>query len=200
MTPETAGVAGIIGRDRELAAGAAFLTRLQTGPAALAIEGEAGVGKSTVWSAIAAQARGRGWTVLVARPAEPEARLTLAAIADLIEGVEVGRLESLPEPQRRALHAALFLEEPARDYLAPRLLGTAVRSVLTGFATTRPVVVAIDDVQWVDATSAYGADALAAMLTTPPPVDETADGRMPSPAGQRGTAASSMPSAETRSG
>jgi Cdc6-like AAA superfamily ATPase len=59
---------GIVGRDEELAAVAAFLDGDL--PAALLLAGEAGIGKTTVWRSGLEQARERGVRVLVCRPAE----------------------------------------------------------------------------------------------------------------------------------
>src|SRR5215218_6969184 len=39
----------IVGREREIAAVMSFLEAVERGPRALVLEGEAGVGKSTVW-------------------------------------------------------------------------------------------------------------------------------------------------------
>jgi predicted ATPase len=66
---------GVVGRDREMAAMAAFLDAVPAGPAGLLLEGEAGIGKTTVWSAGVAWAAGRSYTVLSCRPAEAEAAL-----------------------------------------------------------------------------------------------------------------------------
>ena len=150
----TRAVIDVIGRDPELAAGRAFLDRASRGPEALVLEGEAGVGKTTVWSALVDLARREGRLVLLARPAAPEAPLTLASLADLLEAVTPDAFDALPEPQRRAVDVALLRTDARWDALEPRLLGTAVRSILQGLARSGPVLIAIDDLQWVDATSA----------------------------------------------
>jgi dipeptidyl aminopeptidase/acylaminoacyl peptidase len=59
---------GVVGRDRELAAVAAFLDAVPSGPRGLLLEGEAGIGKTTVWGAGAAWTAGRSYTVLSCRP------------------------------------------------------------------------------------------------------------------------------------
>lgn len=152
--PNTRRVSNVIGRDAELATGWAFLERSRRGLAVMLLEGEAGIGKTTVWAALVDRARAEGRLVLTARSAAPEAQLTLSALADLLDPVAPDAFDALPEPQRRALEAALLRTEPRRDALEPRLLGTAVRSLLDGLARSRPVILAVDDVQWVDATSA----------------------------------------------
>ncbi len=71
----------IVGREAELAAVARFLDSLQAGAAALVIEGEAGIGKTTVWREAVRGAESRSLRVLQARPAESEAKLSNRAIA-----------------------------------------------------------------------------------------------------------------------
>ena len=122
-------------------------------PRALVLEGEPGIGKSTLWHASVEVARMRGFCVLVSRPAEAERGLTHAGLGDLFEGVLESVLPALPAPRRHALEVALLVEEDAYD-LDPRTLGVAVRSALEFLAAEEPVVLAIDDDQWLDPSSA----------------------------------------------
>ena len=91
--PETGGVCG---RRRELGVMAAFLDGLRSGPSGLLLEGEAGIGKTTVWRAGVADAAARSCLVLSSRPAEAEAKLSFAALADLLGGVLERVLVALP--------------------------------------------------------------------------------------------------------
>jgi tetratricopeptide (TPR) repeat protein len=141
-----------IGRDDELAACDAFLHSLSEGPRALVIAGEAGIGKTTVWAAAAGHARAAGLRVLEAAPSESERELAFAGLADLVGDLDV-ELAALPEPQRRALEIALLrISSP----VAPerRALGAAFLGVLRHLAAAGPVVVAVDDMQWLDPPSA----------------------------------------------
>ncbi len=140
----------IVAREEELAALRAFVSDLEGGPAALVLEGEAGIGKSTLWLAGVEQARAAGFRVLSARPAEAERGLAHAGLGDLFDGALDDVLPALAPPGRRALEGALLLEEPAGDRVDSRALGTAVRSSLQLLAADERVVVAIDDVQWLD--------------------------------------------------
>jgi DNA-binding CsgD family transcriptional regulator len=142
----------IIGRERELAAIREFLDRPAEGPQAFVLEGDAGIGKSTLWLAAIATAREGGSRVLVSRPAETEHTFPNVVLGDLFADVDVDVLESLPTPRRRAFEAALLREEPDTS-VDPRTLGVAVVTVLTELAQ-RPLLLAIDDDQWMDATSA----------------------------------------------
>jgi DNA-binding CsgD family transcriptional regulator len=143
----------VVGRDPELAALRAFCGRITDGPAALVLEGEAGIGKSTLWTAAVEAAREVGLRVLVSRPAETERGLAHAGLGDLLDGVLEEVLPALPPPRRRALEAALLLAEPDGP-VDPRTLAVAVRSALFALSRERPLLLAIDDVQWLDPSSA----------------------------------------------
>ena len=143
----------IVGRDEELAAVLDFVERPADGLAALTLEGEAGIGKSTLWLAGVEAARERGLRVLVARPAEAEQRLALTGLADLLDGVVDDVLPELSSPQRRALKVALLIADASSGPADPRALGVAVRSALSLLAQDTSIVVAIDDVQWLDRSS-----------------------------------------------
>jgi DNA-binding CsgD family transcriptional regulator len=145
---------GIVGRDEELAFVRAFLDRAEDGFGALVLEGEPGIGKSTLWRATVEHARSVGLRVLSARPAEAELGLAHAGLADLFEDALGDVLPRLSLPRRRALEGVLLLEEAPPNAVDSRALGVAVRDVLQGLGEQGPLLVAIDDVQWLDAASA----------------------------------------------
>jgi predicted ATPase len=92
--------------------------------------------------------------VLVASPVEAETKFSLATLGDLLGGVLGDVLPALPAPQRRALETALLLEDGHEEPADPRTLGVSLVNSLTTLAASAPVLVAIDDVQWVDTPSA----------------------------------------------
>jgi DNA-binding CsgD family transcriptional regulator len=143
----------IVGRDGELSSLYAVLDRAAAGPAALLLEGEAGIGKSTLWRAGVDAARARGFRVLLAQPAEVERGLAYAGLGDLFESSLESVLPALSPPRRRALEVALLVEDAA-DGSDPRTLGVAVRSALDVLTAQAPLVLAVDDVQWLDPSSA----------------------------------------------
>ena len=117
------------------------------------LEGEAGIGKTTIWEAgVAAARESPGW-VLVSRPAEAEAALGFAGLSDLFEPLPDEVFAALPEPRRHALEVAL-LRAPARGRGDVRAVAAAVRDVLGELAAIGRVIVAIDDLQWLDVSSA----------------------------------------------
>ena len=151
----------LIGRDDEVERLREFLdASALDAPRALVLEGEAGIGKSTLWLRGLELARERRLRVLSSQPAEAERKLALAGLGDLLEGALDEVLPALAPPRGRALEVALLLEE-AEDPLAPRALGVAVRSALELLADAQPLLVAVDDVQWLDPSST---DALAFAL------------------------------------
>jgi DNA-binding CsgD family transcriptional regulator len=144
-------VSEIVGRKEELSRLREFAGE---SPAALALQGEAGIGKSTLWLVGVELARAHGAHVLAARPAEAERDLANAGLADLLERVLEDALPALAPPRRRALEAALLLEEAPGAAVDHRAVSVAVRDVLQNLTETAPLLVAIDDVQWLDPSSA----------------------------------------------
>jgi DNA-binding CsgD family transcriptional regulator len=144
----------IVGRDVELTSLDRFLASSEEGLAALVLEGPPGIGKSTLWLAAVERARALGHLVLATRPAEADSELAHAGLGDLLEHVLDDVLPFLPRPRRRALELALLLEEGPAVEVDPRAIATGVRSALELLSADEPVVVAVDDVQWLDAASA----------------------------------------------
>jgi predicted ATPase len=102
----------IVGRDAELQTVERFLDELGSAVTALAIEGEAGIGKTTVWREGVAGAERRSYRVLRAQPAESESTLSYAALADLIGSAFDEARSELPAPQQRGLEVALLRTDP----------------------------------------------------------------------------------------
>lgn len=148
--------ASVVGREAELTALNDLLARLPGGSAALVLEGEAGMGKTTLWRAAVLHAGTLGMTVLQAQPVESETTLSYAGIGDLLDPVLDVALEPLPAVQRRALSSALMLDDEDGRPLDPRALRVALMNALRALAEERPVLVAIDDSQWLDFASSAG--------------------------------------------
>jgi DNA-binding CsgD family transcriptional regulator len=110
----------------------------------LLVEGEAGVGKSTLLSAAVDAAGAAGWRVHRARPTQAEARFAYAGLADLLDGP----LPDLPPVQRHALDVALR-RAPTDVPLDQHAVTLATAACLTG-----PAFVVVDDLPWLDAPTA----------------------------------------------
>jgi len=141
----------LVGRESEFGAIETFLRSGR--PHGIAIIGDPGIGKTTLWQAAVEHARARGARVLVARPTESEARLAFAGLADLLADVPDELFARLPEPQRVGLDAALLRVASARPP-GRRVVGAGFLSLLRALAGDSEVVCAIDDLQWLDASSA----------------------------------------------
>jgi DNA-binding CsgD family transcriptional regulator len=142
----------LIGRTAELAALERFLD--ETGPRGLFVEGTAGMGKTRLWQEGLELARERGDRVLSTRPSGADARLAFAGLADLLEDPLDDVLLDLPAPQRRALRIALLLDEPKGTPPDERAVAAAFLASLRILAHEAPVVVGVDDLQWLDPASA----------------------------------------------
>lgn len=145
----------VIGREQELAELTAFLAAVDGLPAAFLLEGEAGIGKTSLWRAGLELARAHGYRVLRATPATAETRLSFAALGDLLEPVLAETLPELPAPQRRALEVALLLEDAEGPPPDHRAVSLAFLGALRAPAEAAPLLVAVDDVQWLDGPSAF---------------------------------------------
>ncbi len=146
-------VTGVLGREAEMVAVDKLLDSGRRGRAALVLEGNPGIGKTTVWRQGISRAADAQYRVLTCRTAPTEARLSFTALSDLLAPLESAAFASLPDPQRRALDAAL-LRAHAEGAANPRAIGTAVVSLLSRLAASGPVLLAIDDLQWLDMPSA----------------------------------------------
>ena len=144
--------AELIGRDREVAVLDEWLAARGSLPRAIVLEGEAGIGKTALWMAGVEAAEAAGYAVLAARPAEAETKLAHTVLRDLLGAWFVHVSPELPPPQRQALEAALLIDDAGRADAGA--IGVATLSMLRALASRRPIVVAVDDAQWMDAPSA----------------------------------------------
>ncbi len=153
----------IVGREAELARLDRFLREARSGSSIVLI-GAPGIGKTTLWEAAVCAARGRGDYLLVARPGESAAPPPFAGVIDLCDHIDEAVLATLPMVQRRALEEALRRAEPAGAPGAMHLATLGLLGIVRALAARRPVVVAIDDVQWLDRPSADAVAFLARRL------------------------------------
>ena len=143
--------AELVGRDAELHA----LRDAIGAPAAggIVLEGDAGIGKTALWHAGIEQAEERGWRALLARPAEAESSLSHAALGDLLAPLADEFGGALPAPQRHALDVALLRASAGGGAVDARAVGAAALAVLQAASHEAPLLLAVDDVQWLDPAS-----------------------------------------------
>lgn len=127
--------------------------RMRHGPGAL-LYGPAGIGKSRLLSALAAEAAASGVRVLRCTPAETELRLPFVCLIDLLGPVSDETIGRLPGGMGTALRAALLrgtVPHNDQDRLKVQL---AVLHLLRELAARGPLWLVIDDLQWVDRPTA----------------------------------------------
>jgi DNA-binding NarL/FixJ family response regulator len=142
----------VVGREAELAPVVSFLSDGDVpGPSALALEGEAGIGKTTIVRAATEHAGSMGLLVLAARPSAGERELPYAALGDLLATIDDDALAILASPQREAVKAALGRTDGSVDEHA---LSRGVLELLRCLAVERDLLLLVDDVQWLDRPTA----------------------------------------------
>jgi DNA-binding CsgD family transcriptional regulator len=143
-----------IGRENELAVLERFIEGATAASRALVLEGEPGIGKTTLWKAGLADAAARGFVALPCRPGELETALPYVALSDLLGDRLDEILGALPTASACALDRALADPVTDESPLDQRAVCSAFLGSLLELAKTGPVVVAIDDSQWLDRSSA----------------------------------------------
>jgi DNA-binding CsgD family transcriptional regulator len=129
--------ADVVGRRAERARLDAFAAALRTDPRSLVIVGEAGIGKTILWQYGTARCRSGDVSVLVARPTEDERNSPGQGLRDLFDR----QGDAVDDPMHDA-------DLPAAE--RSRLVLAALR----GLATRGPVVLAVDDLPWLDDVTA----------------------------------------------
>jgi DNA-binding CsgD family transcriptional regulator len=143
----------IVGRDSELASIDDFIQRPGS-YRGLVLRGEPGIGKTTLWKAGVARAAEQGHEVRTTRPTQSEAKLSYVGLGDLLEALPDTAFAELPGPQQLALDVALLRAEAPEGGLDHRTVCVAVLAALRSITASAPLVVAIDDVQWLDGATA----------------------------------------------
>src|SRR5262249_61799036 len=101
-----------------------------------------------VWEEVMRRAQERGGLGLVARPTEAEAKLSFAALSDLVSAIDAAAFGALPEPQQQALDVALLRARAAGRPPERRTVGTALLTLLRHVAASTEGVIGIDAMQW----------------------------------------------------
>ena len=131
-----------------------MLDAVASGPVGCILEGTPGIGKTAVWRESIAGGRRRGYQVLETAPSEPDTALAFSGLSDLFERLPGAVWESLPEAQAHALKAALSMGELPEGSRDVQALPRAILGVLRQLSAAGPVLIAIDDEQWLDVASA----------------------------------------------
>ncbi|HET7017966.1 MAG TPA: AAA family ATPase [Streptosporangiaceae bacterium] len=137
----------LTGRDAELATLAALLSGISDQGSAIVVTGDAGIGKSSLLTALARRAREARLRVLSTTGVESEAQLPFGGLHQLLRPV-LRHDDRLPVIQRRALRTAFGDEEGTES--EPFLIALASLNLLAEAASEQPVVIVADDVHWLD--------------------------------------------------
>ncbi|MEU6263278.1 LuxR family transcriptional regulator [Saccharopolyspora shandongensis] len=149
------GDTAMIGRAAEVALLGSALRGVRETGAALLLRGDPGVGKSALLDWAEEYARQAGFRVLRAVGVETESELAFAALHQVLYPL-LDRVESLPAVQQAALNRAFGADENAApDRCA---LSSAALALVSQAAETQPVLLVVDDEQWIDASSAQVLD------------------------------------------
>jgi DNA-binding CsgD family transcriptional regulator len=145
---------GPLGRDAEQATISAFLEAIARGPAALVITGPAGIGKTTIWQELQTRALRLGFRTMETRAVEAEAQLAFAGLADLLDPVIDEVLDGLPPAQRVGLEVALQRVPIEGSPPPPLAVSLGALASIRALAERAPVILAVDDLPWLDGPSA----------------------------------------------
>jgi DNA-binding CsgD family transcriptional regulator len=152
------GVAGdstdLVGRATERLSVLAALGAEGASSAAVILTGEAGIGKTAIWESVVADRRSAGEHVLISRATVAEARLPWVGLADLLRSIPLSVQACLPDVQQRALQT-VSLQHGGADALDERTVGTAILSALQIMSESAPVLLAVDDLPYLDVASAF---------------------------------------------
>jgi DNA-binding CsgD family transcriptional regulator len=131
-----------------------LLAALREAGGGLLVEGDPGIGKTRIWNDVVDAARVAGLTVLSTCPDEAGSRLVAGGLIELLRDVPDDVIGQIPGPQARALLIALLRQDPDGAPPDPGTVGVALASVLDVLAARSPVLLAVDDLHWLDATTA----------------------------------------------
>ncbi|HEY2218164.1 MAG TPA: AAA family ATPase [Gaiellaceae bacterium] len=158
-------VVELLGRADELARLYDLIDGIGRRGGALIVRGEAGIGKSALLDAAAARARERGVTATSAMGMPSETTFAFAGLQQLLLPFLDAR-DRLPESQLRALETAIGLAEG--DAPDPFLVGLAALGLLTESEAKRPLLLLVDDAQWLDVPSSQVLGFVARRLSLEP--------------------------------
>ncbi|HXZ77338.1 MAG TPA: AAA family ATPase, partial [Streptosporangiaceae bacterium] len=143
-----------IGREAEVGEICAFLSASSGEAAAVAITGDIGIGKTMVWKHLVQTALRPSFRVLSCRPSSSERPLAFSALDDLLGDVIEEFLPELPECRRRAVAVALARDTSPASMPDRHVLARGTLDAFRILSGAGPLLVAVDDAQWLDHPSA----------------------------------------------
>lgn len=157
----------VIGRERETSALRDAVGRVDSGGSAFVIDGEAGIGKSSLVAEALGYARSRGLRTLATTGTLAESAEPYSALHMLLYPLR-GGIANLPSPQRRALDVAFGVATGLQP--SPLLAGLAALTLLSDAAGDGPLFVVAEDLHWMDAPSEWALRMMARRIGEDPVV------------------------------
>ena len=140
----------VYGRESEVSALEELIDAVERRGGTVVIRGEAGIGKSTLLEAASRSAAARGMEVLETSGVQSEAHLPFAGLHQLLQPL-LAELGSLPPRQGDALEAAFGMGEAEPSDLF--LIALATLDLLVESAERAPLLLVVEDAQWLDRSS-----------------------------------------------
>ncbi|MDY0914497.1 AAA family ATPase [Rathayibacter festucae] len=155
----------VVGRERETEALRDAVHDVDDGGSAFVIDGEAGIGKSSLVADVIEYATGRGARILTTTGTSAESTEPYAALHMLLYPLR-GGIPSLPAPQRHALDVAFGVETGVQP--SPLLAGLAALTLLSDAAAEKPLLVVAEDLHWIDVPSEWALRMMARRVAEDP--------------------------------
>ncbi|MBI2763595.1 MAG: AAA family ATPase [Chloroflexi bacterium] len=147
------GTQPLIGRHAELERIGAVLAFRDAFPAGILLHGREGIGKTALWREAVRRSHELGYRVLECALSRNESRLTFAGLADLIGPALDEVLPKIAPPQARALETALAIASSDASPSDEQAVAFGLHGALSVLASRSPIVLAVDDIQWLDPSS-----------------------------------------------
>jgi DNA-binding CsgD family transcriptional regulator/tetratricopeptide (TPR) repeat protein len=141
---------GLFGRDRELVEADDMLAHVAAGtPQALCLGGDAGIGKTTLVTGVAARAQERGFTVLVGHCLDIDNGVPLQPVREALRGAVAGRAaDGLPPVTGRL--AGFLLGGKPDESASPAAVLEDLSQVVRELSAESPLMVVLEDMHWAD--------------------------------------------------
>jgi len=161
------GASPLIGRPTEWVTAMTAADRAADGAATVAlVEGEAGIGKSTLLGAVADDLRRRGWTVLAAQCVEEGLAPALWPWIEVLRGVRDSTARG--DDHRARANELLTLIEDDAEAVTPVEVAEAIVTALLLLATDGPLLIVMEDLHWADSATLEVLPLVVARLASAP--------------------------------
>jgi len=157
---------GLIGRDREMRMLTERIDAIaDRAGGTLVLRGPAGIGKSSLVDAARTHAAARGLQTLSTTGIQSESQLPFAGLHQLLRPV-LDDVDRLPATNGKAIRSALGMSDEV--VASPFLVATSILHLLGESTERAPVLMVVDDAQWLDRSTADALTFVARRLESDP--------------------------------